>query len=134
MMRHWRDYKWEWNIFDLYLIESESYWYIGFTYQGVDARMRDHLRASKTHRRQSNLHQKMQELGSDAFTVRVLVEGLVDPLTCADFWYWHFRATDPRTTLNARPPRGWKGHEDQRAELPPRSVDLPPTYNKWGQS
>lgn len=122
-----------WDEFEIYVIESADYWYVGFTFRGVGKRVRDHLSALRTHRGDSKLYRKMQELGTDAFTVRTLVTGYWgwgDPIDCLDSWYWIFRETDPRTTLNVRPPRGWKGHQDQRSELPPRSEDLPPTCQR----
>jgi hypothetical protein len=92
------------NRFEIYLIATPHYWYVGSTTIGSNKRFERHMAG------QSNapiLWKKIQTLGSDAFHLTVLEQGRGDPIEAERRWYDWYIANDSRQTLNGKRPNTW---------------------------
>lgn len=94
------------NGYEIYVIESGDYWYVGSTTRGAQKRRQEHYRG---HGRAPLLAAKIQELGSAAFQQTVLEQDHGDPIEGEQRWYDWYLANDSRQTLNGKRPDSWDG-------------------------
>jgi len=90
--------------YEIYLLTAPGYWYVGSTTIGTQHRFARHLAG---HSNAPILWKKIQELGSDAFSVITLEGERGDPIEAEQRWYDWYLANDPRQTLNGKRPDGW---------------------------
>lgn len=90
--------------YEVYLIETSLYWYVGSTTIGSDARWDRHRSG---HGNAHLLTAKIKDLGPEAFDHRVLEQDCGHPIKAERRWYDWYLAHDPRQSLNGRAPGGW---------------------------
>jgi group I intron endonuclease len=103
-------------MYEIYLIESNDYWYVGSTAIGVKRRFQEHLRGSRSGA--ELLRTKIRELGSDQFTVTILEGHLSERVEAERRWYDWYLANDSRQTLNGRRPCTWGGWPKGKRHTP----------------
>lgn len=92
--------------YEIYLIHSRDYWYVGSTTRGAIKRRNEHYAGRG---RAPLLKAKIRELGSEAFSFRVLEVGMGDPIQAEQKWYDWKLTTDVRQSLNSKRPDSWDG-------------------------
>lgn len=88
----------------IYLIESEDYWYVGSTSVGIQKRFRQHQNGYGD----AHLLYDAMQSSSGTFTISLLEE-VLDRVEGERRWYDWYRANDSRRTLNGRRPCSWDG-------------------------
>jgi hypothetical protein len=92
--------------FEIYLIFTSDYWYVGSTTVSAQKRRKAH---EAGYGRAPLLASKMQELGPQAFSLTILEEGYGDPIEAEQRWYDWYLTNDPRQTLNMKRPDSFDG-------------------------
>ena len=93
--------------YEIYLITSEDYWYVGSTTIGVSARYKQHLAGRGN---AQTLWEQIQRLGPECFSVEVVEAGYGQRVQAEREWYDRLVEEDSRQTLNGKPPNfGWDG-------------------------
>jgi len=95
--------------YEIYEITTKDYWYVGSASGNSTARKRftKHIGGRGNAKK---LWAAIQELGSEAFSLRVIESGLGDPIEAETRWYYKYLENDTRQTLNGKCPNGWDGH------------------------
>jgi hypothetical protein len=104
--------------YEIYVIESDVHWYVGSASGQSTAakRLQAHLSG---YGKAPLLWSKIQELGIDSFTQRILETGEGDAIEAERRWYDWFLAEDMRPSLNVNRPGGWNPDMHKGRTLPP---------------
>lgn len=102
--------------YEIYIIASEDYWYVGSASGKTTAtkRFTAHLKGKG---RAYLLWGAIQKLGASSFTQKILEKGVGNPVEAEQKWYDWYLANDSRNTLNGRRPGAWDGHIHSAIEL-----------------
>lgn len=93
--------------YEIYLITTPGYWYVGSTIKGAQKRFAQHLGGKKSGA--PRLQKKIRELGLDAFQLTIVERAKGDPIEAEQRWYDFYLAHDARQTLNGKRPGGFDG-------------------------
>ena len=93
--------------YEIYLITTPGYWYVGSTIHGAAKRFREHMGGKKSGA--SLLKAKVAELGIAAFKQTVVETSFGNPIEAEQKWYDFYLAHDARHSLNRRRPGGFDG-------------------------
>jgi len=97
--------------YKIYLVSAPGYWYVGQTRRTLAQRFRDHKRPDNGCGR---LRDKMQELGSDAFTIELLQEVTRDAHEAELRWYRYLIENGRGQTLNGCTPGAYPDPTPER--------------------
>lgn len=109
--------------YEIYVVESTDYWYVGSTVRGFERRFRMHMAG---YGGAPLLRDQVDLLGQQAFSVRRLESATGDPMPAEQSWYdWHL-SNDPRLSLNSRRPGAFPDHDDEtRAKIAAAKSGVP---------
>src|ERR1035437_4003318 len=93
--------------YEIYLITTPGYWYVGATIRRSTNRLAEPLAGRGN---APKLWGKIQELGKDFFHQVVVEQGIGNPITAEQNWYDFYFAHDARQTLNGARPGGRPNH------------------------
>jgi hypothetical protein len=93
-------------IYEIYLIENDSFWYVGSTTRGAQRRFKEHRAGYDPY---SLVQAKIRDLGPESFSFRVIECAQGDPIEAETRWYDWYLTHDSRQTLNGKRPGNWDG-------------------------